>query len=71
MRYIYLGDRHTRPELRGVECDPVRKPGGRCIVGRRMASALVEMADGTRHVVARRRLRLTGQQREEKHGQAD
>lgn len=62
VRYIYLGDRHTRPELRGVACDPVRRDDGRCIVGKRLASAMVVLDDGTRHVVARRRLRLASKE---------
>lgn len=58
MRYTYLGDRLTRPELIGMQCDPVRRPDGRCIVGLTMASALVIDEAGQRHVVMRRRLRL-------------
>ena len=58
MRYVYLGDRLTRPDLRGMRCDPVRRPDGRCVVSTRLASALVVDAAGERHVVARRRLRL-------------
>lgn len=58
MRYTYLGDRWTRPELRGLQCDPVRRGDGRCILSTQMASALVEDAHGIRYVVARRRLRL-------------
>ena len=57
-RYTYLGDRQTRSDLRGVLCNPVRRPDGKCVVSTRMATALVELADGTRVVVARRRLRL-------------
>lgn len=58
MRYTFLGDKMTRFELRGMQCDPVRRPDGRCIVNVRMATALVFDADGTRYVVPRRRLRL-------------
>jgi len=58
MRYIYLGDRFTREELRGVECDPVYRKDGRSIVSTKRASALVVLRSGERHVVARRRLRL-------------
>ena len=57
-RYLYLGDALTRPELKGQPCNPVRRADGRCIVSTRMASALVEFADGQRCVVKRRRLRL-------------
>ena len=58
MRYTYLGDRATRPELCGMQCDPVRRPDGKCVVSVPLASALVVDAEGTRHVVARRRLRV-------------
>ena len=58
-RYTYLGDAMTRPELVGLQCDPVRRAGdGKCIVSQRMAVALVIDSDGVRHVVKRRRLRL-------------
>ena len=57
-RYTYLGDRWTREELRGIQCDPVRRADGRCVVSTKMATALVVDADGVRHVVARRMLRL-------------
>lgn len=63
MRYTYKGDRLTRSDLIGCQCDPVRDERGKCVVGRRMATALVALADGTRHVVLRRRLRLN-------HGEA-
>lgn len=57
-RYIYLGDRNTRPDLRGAACDPVRRADGRCRVSRQMATALVVFTTGERCVVLRRRLRL-------------
>ena len=60
MRYIYLGDLLTPAELVGMACDPVRPPDGRCIDSVKMATALVVDAAGRRHVVKRRRLRLTG-----------
>ena len=56
MRYRYLGDRMTAPHLVGAACDPVRRPDGKCIVGG--SKQLVVFADGTRHVVLRRRLRV-------------
>ena len=56
MRYVYPGDKLTRPELRGQPCDPVRRRDGRCIVGQ--GKALVRFADGTLCIVLRRRLRL-------------
>jgi hypothetical protein len=58
MRYTYLGDALTRPELIGMQCDPVRRPDGKCVVSGRMATALVIDAGGSRYVVKRRRLRL-------------
>lgn len=58
MRYVYLGDRLTDPALVGQPCDPVRRPDGKCIVGRRMATQLVVFADGVVRVVLRRRLRV-------------
>lgn len=56
MRYVYLGDRHTRPELVGQPCDPVVRPDGKCVVGG--SKQLVVFADGTEVVVMRRRLRI-------------
>ena len=58
MRYTYLGDNLTAPELLGMQCDPVRRPDGKCIVSVKMATALVEDESGVRYVVKRRRLRL-------------
>lgn len=57
-RYIYLGDKLTDSALRGMQCDPVRRPDGRCIVSAKMATALVIDQQGQKHVVLRRRLRL-------------
>lgn len=54
--YVYLGDRLTAPELRGMTCHAVRRADGKCVRGRN-GSMLVEAADGTRHVVLGRRLR--------------
>lgn len=58
MRYIYLGDKCTRPELVNMPCDPVKTPAGKCVVSVKMATALVADAAGRRYVVKRRRLRL-------------
>jgi hypothetical protein len=58
VRYTYLGDPLTRPELVGGQCDPIRRPDGRCVVSVRMATAAVRFANGQLHVVKRRRLRL-------------
>ena len=58
MRYTYLGDKLTVAALISLQCDPVRRPDGKCIVSIKMATALVIDANGQRHVVLRRRLRL-------------
>lgn len=60
MRYTYLGDKWTIPALKGMQCDPVRRADGKCVVSVAMATAtaLVVDAHGNRYVVARRRLRL-------------
>lgn len=58
MRYTFLGDKQTRPELVGMQCKPVRRDDGKCIVSTKMATALVEDKQGRRYVVPRRRLRL-------------
>ena len=57
-RYIYLGDRMTRADLKGKWCDPVRREDGKCIVSNRMATQMVKFYDGELSIVARRRLRL-------------
>lgn len=58
MRYIYLGDKLTREDLKNQPCDPVRRVSdGKCIVGK--GKAMVRFANGETHVVLRRRLRLT------------
>ena len=28
MRYTFLGDKLTRDDLRGMQCDPVKRPEG-------------------------------------------
>ena len=58
MRYTYLGDALTADHLRGMQCGPVRRADGKCIVGQALATALVVDANGTRYNVLRRRLRL-------------
>jgi hypothetical protein len=63
-RYTYLGDRLTDPALLGMQCDPVRREDGKCIVSIKMAVAIVEDAQGTRYIVLRRRLRLNKQKGE-------
>jgi hypothetical protein len=56
MRYVYLGDRWTDATLVGQPCEPVRRADGKVVVS--AGKALVVFADGTEHVVMRRRLRL-------------
>ncbi len=58
MRYIYFGDSLTRPDLKGIQCDPVRRADGKCIVNKELATAMVVDEQGHKHVVKRRRLRL-------------
>lgn len=58
MRYVYLGDLMTDPQLVGQSCDPVLRDDGKCIVSTKFASALVVFADGATRVVKRRRLRV-------------
>lgn len=58
MRYTFLGDRLMAPPLRGMQCDPVRRADGKCIVSQKMATALVMDEQGARYVVPRRRLRV-------------
>lgn len=57
-RYTYLGDALTDPRFVGMQCDPVRRADGRCVISQQMATALVVDAFGRRYVVPRRRLRL-------------
>lgn len=57
-RYTYLGDAQTNPALRNMQCDPVLRVDGKCIVSVKMATALVIDTQGCKHVVLRRRLRL-------------
>jgi hypothetical protein len=58
VRYRYLGDCLTDPALVGMECDPVKRKDGKCVVNRELATALVIDAQGRKFVVKRRRLRL-------------
>lgn len=58
MRYTYKGDKLTDETLIGLQCDPVRRADGKCIVSQKMATALVVDASGNRYVVLRRKLRL-------------
>jgi hypothetical protein len=57
--YIYLGDKFTKPSLKGRECSAVRRDNGKCIRSR-MSTMLVTF-DGIIHNVLARRLRkITG-----------
>lgn len=58
MRYVYLGDALTDPRLVGQPCDPVRRPDGKCLVGRSPRNQLVRFADGELVVVRARLLRV-------------
>lgn len=58
MRYTYLGGKDTDQAMIGMQCDPVRRDDGKCVVNVKLATALVVDAHGQRHVVLRRRLRL-------------
>jgi hypothetical protein len=62
--YVYLGDRLTAPELRGMHCSAVRRADGKCIRSRpepvtrkSMGCMLVEDMTGQRFVVVGRLLR--------------
>ncbi len=67
MRYTFLGDRATRPELRGMQCDPILDERGKCIVSVKFATAAVRDAEGRFYVVPRRRLRLNKPVNNEAH----
>ena len=56
MDYIYKGDRLTASRLKGMHCNAVRRPGGKCVRSR-MATMLVTFQNGERHVVLARQLR--------------
>lgn len=60
MRYTYVGDKLTDPTLYGLQCDPIRRADGKCIVSVKMATAMVVDASGRKYVVLRRKLRLNG-----------
>lgn len=55
-RYVYRGDRITRPDLRGAACSAVLDARGKCIRGRN-ANMLVRFDSGDVHVVLARQLR--------------
>ena len=53
--YMYLGDKLTNTELKGKECDAVRRPDGKCIRGRN--GNMLVMFGGKKLVVLARQLR--------------
>lgn len=56
MRYTYKGDRYTDDALKGMQCDPVRRPDGKCI---RSKKATMLVTDGRKtFVVLARQLRI-------------
>lgn len=56
MRYTYLGDRHTDSSLIGMQCDPIKRPNGKCI---RSKKSTMLVTDGNiKYVVLARRLRI-------------
>jgi hypothetical protein len=58
MEYRYLGDRHTRIDLRGARCAAVRRANGKCIRGR-LGTMLVRFEGGETCNVVGRLLRKT------------
>ena len=54
--YKYLGDRFTDPYFKGKECDAVRRPDGKCILGKN-GNMLVKFNTGENVVVIGRLLR--------------
>lgn len=55
MEYTYRGDRFTDPELKGMQCQAVRK-NGKCIRGKN-GSMLVKFSNGQTAVILARQLR--------------
>ena len=51
MKYTYLGDRFTDPELKGMQCDPILR-NGKCI--RSKKATMLVISDKTYNVLARR-----------------
>ena len=56
MRYTYNGDRLTDPNLKGMQCDPVRRMNGKCIRSRLSTMLVTDGID--RYIVLARRLRI-------------
>lgn len=55
MEYVYVGDRLTSPDWRGMPVNAVRRTDGKCVRGKN-GSMLVETVDGRRCVVLGRLL---------------
>jgi len=57
MNYKYLGDRLTSIELKGQQCEAVRRSDGKCIRGRN--GTMLVSFNGIQHTVIARLLRKT------------
>ncbi len=57
MRYLFRGDRFSRPELPGRPCRPVLRAGSPAVGSN--GNRLIEWPDGTRDVVPGRAVRPT------------
>jgi hypothetical protein len=55
--YIYRGDKSTLLQLKGMECNAIRRKDGKCIRGKN-GNMLVEM-NGRKMIVVARQLRKT------------
>ena len=60
--YTYLGDKLTRPELKGAQCNAVRDERGKCIRDK-LGKMFVEFEGGDRHAVIGRMLRKNDKMR--------
>ena len=56
MTYIYLGDRLTRPDLKGAKCRAVKNENGKCKRSP-MGTMEVEFENEEKHIVLGRRLK--------------
>ena len=55
--YRYLGDRWTSDEWKGMLCEAVRRPDGKCIRGRNGSMMVRFLQSGEERIVVGRRLR--------------
>ncbi|HDY67500.1 MAG TPA: hypothetical protein ENH85_06900 [Candidatus Scalindua sp.] len=56
MRYTYIGDRFTAPEIKRMQCDPVRREDGKC---RRSRMGTMLVTDGSKnYIIIARLLRI-------------